>query len=80
MSNSPLLRLCRHNQNRSLYPAIKILLKRKDIDRRHKNKFGHNALSLMQCILKEAILSLIIDVCGEIKKRHQLAFKQLLKF
>jgi len=28
MSNSPLLRLCRHNQNRSLYSAIKILLKR----------------------------------------------------
>ena len=46
-SNSPLLLLCRFNQSQSLYQAIKILLKRKDIDRQHKNKFGHNALSLV---------------------------------
>jgi len=45
--NSPLLLLCRYNQSQSLYPAIKILLKRKDIHLQHKNIFGHNALSLV---------------------------------
>jgi len=42
----PLLVLCKNNQSDSLYPSLKALLKRKDIDLVHTNDCGHRVSAL----------------------------------
>ena len=44
---TPLMLLCRHNQSGSLYPALKELLKWKEIDLSLTNSRGHSALTLL---------------------------------
>ena len=45
---SPILLLCRNNRSQTLYPCLKAMLKRQDIDLEFKDsKFGNNALTLL---------------------------------
>lgn len=45
---TPILLLCRNNRSQTLYPCLKAILKRQDIDLEFKDsKFGNNALTLL---------------------------------
>lgn len=47
-SFTPILLLCRNNRSLSLYPCLKAMLKRQDIDLHFKDtKFGNNAITLL---------------------------------
>ena len=47
MSKTPILNLCRFNESTSLYPALKALLERKDIDLALRDNMGRNSLFLL---------------------------------